>query len=145
MAEAWFFDLPAELRNTVYELVATTETIVQLRGSHIASHPLLATCRQIHSEASEIFHPQALKWASIEAEIVDHNYSGLISFLMQIPQEDLIKLRHISISSRDTNEVTNEANFDDASCRTWDRFVGDGLHNVARFTITYEHHHEYGS
>ena len=56
-------DIPAELRNRIYDLVLNTQPsdMIEVDDRHFQEPNLLQTCRQIRQEASPIFHAQCFK------------------------------------------------------------------------------------
>ena len=76
--------LPAELRNTIYEMLAWDTVTVRVgsRGSIIDQTPLLATCHHIRNEALLTLERCSLLAArSITAEVHNFDFSHILTFI----------------------------------------------------------------
>ncbi|WPB05701.1 uncharacterized protein RHO25_010355 [Cercospora beticola] len=95
-----FFDLPAELRNTIYELVADCTLRLAPRPNTPPVVPgLILTSRKCRSEYMSIL----LATARIEASITDMNFDKLILILSSLDQTSrkaLISNKHLLIVLR---------------------------------------------
>ncbi|KAF7189862.1 hypothetical protein HII31_08684 [Pseudocercospora fuligena] len=74
-----FFDLPAEIRNAIYELIAQDLTLIlDLNHNKTSKHPsLLLASRQTNKEFSSIL----LSTATLKVPIIDFNFTTLLSYI----------------------------------------------------------------
>ncbi|EMC99308.1 hypothetical protein BAUCODRAFT_398848 [Baudoinia panamericana UAMH 10762] len=79
-----FFDLPAELRIHIYELVLVNVRIQILpleSKDHRTPHALILASRQVRNEVLPIIHSKC----RIRANVTDFNFSGLVAWMDRIP------------------------------------------------------------
>ncbi|KAK4902909.1 hypothetical protein LTR27_000848 [Elasticomyces elasticus] len=112
-----FLDLPAELRNQMYEeLLPTVETIwiyplgeVRVNSTDKASTAFMATCRQVHEEAASILY-------AVDSHRVYISSSGAIEFLEKttafvsvqsanFAALNQVKVLHLHTSANDSRTV----------------------------------------
>lgn len=97
-----FLTLPAELRNSIYELVIISpDELVITKEGNLATPPLLQVCKQIRCEALTMYYAENCFRALVD----DHDACGLEAWLKSKVQPDMrkhirkFKLEHSGIET----------------------------------------------
>ena len=99
-------ELPPELRNQIYDHVATSTRTISVHEGALVPHALARTCKQIRSESIPVFESESIFYAhTIKARVIDLDFTNLTTFIedYEWPHRTLnVKLK---ITKADLSEI----------------------------------------
>lgn len=143
-----FTDLPAEIRNRIYQIRAKEDVIVvsivsTLKPYTLSDHSLHLVSKLVHKEFSGVLKDFAVLDAIIiVGEVTDFNFATLITFLNRIKDGQLVDFaedrggrRKLFVDFSITNEFCKNPDTEEISA--WFRFAARKVRKGDVFDVTY--------
>lgn len=135
-----FLDLPAELRNLVYEHVANDSApTVKRLGDVASSSGMTRVSRQVHAEYQSVLKTKSQE---IVVPVTELNFAPVVKFLDKLSDADLNRLPKVDGSNKERKvtvllQISSDC-INPGELMTWVRWLAQSNHRGANVDLTYK-------